>query len=187
MEPSSAPSRPSQRRTSYLLLAAGCVLLGLTAVIGINDNPPGIAVGLLGLFSLVLGLAFFFAKPGTRTPALQTLYWAPRALCIVFVLFISIFALDVFGETRGFWQTLAALGMHLIPTFILLLILWGSWRREWIGGVIFPALGILYIVTSWNKPFAHLSTFLLIAGPPVVTGALFWLNWCYRRALRDKN
>jgi hypothetical protein len=184
---SALPKEHGQRRTSYLLLAAGCVLLTVTAVMGINDNPPAIALGLLGALALVLGIVYFFAQPGQRKPALQLLYWAPRALCIVFALFIGMFALDVFGEVRGFWHILLALAIHLIPAFFLLIVLWASWRREWIGGVIFPLLGILYIVSSWNRPFAHLSTLLLIAGPPIVTGALFWLNWYYRRELRGKD
>ncbi|HLE60293.1 MAG TPA: hypothetical protein VI700_02045, partial [Thermoanaerobaculaceae bacterium] len=98
--------------------------------------------------------------------------------------FISIFAADVFGEGRGFWQTALALLMHLIPTFLIVAILVVSWRREWIGGILFIALGVLYIVWAWNRPFGIWSTFLMIAGPPVLTGALFLLNWRYRAELR---
>ncbi len=54
--------------------------------------------------------------------------WAPRILCLLFAGFISLFALDVFEENRGFWNTTLALLMHLIPTGILLLILALSWR-----------------------------------------------------------
>ena len=104
----------------------------------------------------------------------------------MFAFFISLFALDVFGETRGFWQTLLALAMHLIPTFLLLIVLWASWRREWIGGMLFPTLGIIYITWAWNKPFGHWSVLLLMAGPPVITGVLFLLNWYYRDELRGK-
>ena len=42
-------------------------------------------------------------------PIRLTLFWTPRVAGILFVLFLSIFALDVFGETRGFWETLLAL------------------------------------------------------------------------------
>ena len=164
----------------------GCLLFVVAWAMGINDNPPGIVALLLGLFAWVLGITYFFAKSGNRKPAHQLLFWAPRALCIVFALFISMFALDVFGETRGFWQTVLALTMHLIPTFLLLIVLWASWRREWIGGTLFPLLGIFYVVWAWNKPFAHGSVLLLMAGPPVVTGALFLLNWYYRDELRGK-
>jgi uncharacterized membrane protein HdeD (DUF308 family) len=183
---SALPKEHRQRRTSYLLFTAGCILLVVAFVMGTSDNPPAIVSMLLGLFALVLGIIYFFTKSGNRKPANQLLYWAPRALCIVFALFISMFALDVFGEGRGFWQTLLALTMHLIPTFLLLLILWVSWRREWIGGMLFPLLGVLYIVSAWNKPFGNWSVFLLIAGPPVVTGALFLLNWYRRGELRGK-
>jgi len=117
-------------------------------------------------------------------PAKRLLYWTPRVLCILFAAFISIFAADVFSEGRGFWQTALALLMHLIPTFFIVAVLIVSWRREWIGGILFILLGALYIVWAWNKPFAKWDVFLMIAGPPVLTGVLFLLNWQYRGELR---
>lgn len=183
---SALPKGHGQRRTSYFLFFAGCVLLALASVMGIADNPPAIGSMLLGSFALLLGIVYFFAKSGRRNPAYQLLYWTPRALCIVLMLFISMFALDVFGQGRGFWQTLVALTMHLIPTFLLLAVLWISWRREWIAAVLFPFLGAFYIVWAWNKPFGRWPTLLLIAGPLVLTGALFLLNWCLRNQLRER-
>ena len=117
-------------------------------------------------------------------PAKRLLYWTPRVLCILFAAFISIFAADVFGEGRGFWQTALALLMHLIPTFLIVAVLIVSWRREWIGGILLIMLGVLYVVWAWNKPFAKWYVFLMIAGPPVLVGALFLLNWRYRAELR---
>ena len=84
-------------------------------------------------------------------------------MCIVFTLFMSVFALDVFGEGQGFWQTLVALTMHLIPTFLLLVVLWVSWRREWIGGLLFALMGAFYVVWAWNRPFASWLVLLLSA------------------------
>jgi hypothetical protein len=187
MESGSAlPRKHGQRGTSYLLLGGGCILLVVAFIMGISDNPPAIASMLLGMFAMVLGAFYFFAKSSKRKPGQQLLYWAPRALCLMFALFISMFALDVFGEGGGLWQTLFALTMHLITTFLLLVIPWVSWHREWIAGVLFPVLGVLYIAWAWNKPFGRWSTFLLMAGPPVLTGALFLLNWYYRADLRGE-
>jgi hypothetical protein len=33
----------------------------------------------------------------------RMLFWTPRLLSILFAIFISLFALDVFGEGYGFW------------------------------------------------------------------------------------
>ncbi len=91
----------------------------------------------------------------------------------------------MFDEGKGFLDTTLALLMHLIPTFVLLAVLVISWRREWIAGIFFPLVGVVYVVWAWNAPFARLSTFLIMAGPLVFTGALFLLNWYYRRELRE--
>jgi hypothetical protein len=172
------------RRTGVLLLVAGGILLALAAIIGITDNVPGIVSMLAGLFAVALGIIYFFATSGRRTPGGQLLYWSPRALCIVYTMFLSMFAMDVFNEGGGFFNIAIALFMHLIPNFLLVALLVFSWRREWIAGSIFPVLGLLYIVWSWNKPFANAGTLALIAGPLFLTGALFLVNWFGRERLR---
>lgn len=109
------------------------------------------------------------------------LYWTPRVLCLLFAGFISLFALDVFGEHQGFWNTALALLMHLIPTAILLLILAVSWRWEWVGGVLFFALGAFYLIAFWGR--FHWSAYAIISGSLSILGALFLLNWKHRAAL----
>ena len=112
----------------------------------------------------------------------RLLFWTPRVLGILFAAFISIFALDVFGEGFGFWKTILALLMHLIPTGIILIALAMSWRWEWVGGIVFPALGVLYLFMFWGRfPW---SVYLVMSGPLVLVGVLFLLNWVYRQELR---
>jgi len=64
----------------------------------------------------------------------KILKWLPRVLMIIFIAFISIFALDVFGEYSGF-EFIVALLMHLIPSFILIIILVIAWKKETIISV----------------------------------------------------
>ena len=112
------------------------------------------------------------------------LFWTPRILCILFAAFLSLFALDVFGEGYGFWRTILALLIHLAPVGMLVLILVISWRWEWVGGVVFPVLGVLYIVSVWGRfPWA---VFVTISGPLFLLGILFLANWRYRAELRGR-
>ena len=117
-------------------------------------------------------------------PLNRVLYWAPRLLCILFAAFISIFAADVFGHGIGFWRTALALLIHLIPTFLVLAVLALSWRREWIGGILFVVLGLLYVAFAWNKPFFGWGVLLGISGPLFLTGVLFLLDWRARAKMR---
>ncbi|MHC1769401.1 MAG: hypothetical protein AB9869_34810 [Verrucomicrobiia bacterium] len=119
------------------------------------------------------------------TTAKRLLFWIPRILCLVFAAFISIFALDVFGEGLGFWRTSLALLMHLIPTFLILIVLAVSWRWEWVGAILFTALALLYLFTSWGQ--LHWSAYVVISGPLCLLGVLFLLNWVWRAELRYKS
>ena len=103
------------------------------------------------------------------------LLWTARSITIAFALFISIFALDVFEENRGFWLTTGALLIHLIPTFLVLLILWLSWNRSWIASVFYLALAISYIIWAYGR--FTFSTYLFISGPLLLVSALFTLGW----------
>ena len=98
-----------------------------------------------------------------KKSARRLLFWTPRVLCILFALFISLFALDVFGEGYGFWETLWALLVHLVPTF--------AWRWEWVGGILLIALGLFYIILAGSR--VDWGATLLIAGPLFLVGVLF--------------
>jgi hypothetical protein len=113
----------------------------------------------------------------------RSLFWTPRVLCILFALFVSLFALDVFGEGYGPLETLVALMMHLIPTGVILAVLIVSWRWEWVGAVLFSALGILYIALFWEP--SSWPAYLMISGPLFLLGLLFLVNWVWRRELRS--
>src|SRR5262249_39770619 len=106
----------------------------------------------------------------------RSLFWTPRVLGVLFAAFLSLFALDVFGEGYGFWGTILALVMHLIPTLVLLIVLAIAWRWEAVGGILFIALGAWYLIASWG----HVSWALVISGPLVLTGGLFLADWVYR-------
>jgi len=113
----------------------------------------------------------------------RLLVWAPRVLCIGFIVFVSLFALDVFGEGQGFWRTILALLMHLIPTAILVVGLVVSWRWEWVGGIFFTGTGFLYLTWAWG----HYIPILGISGPLFLVGVLFLVNWLKRAELRAKS
>jgi len=113
-----------------------------------------------------------------KTPLKRFLFWTPRILCLLFAGLISLFALEVFEDHHGFWNTTLALLMHLIPTGILLLILAVSWRWEWVGGLTFPALGAIYLVAFWGR--FHWSAYAIISGSLFLLGGLFLLSWSQR-------
>ena len=98
------------------------------------------------------------------------LYWLPRILGILFTIFISIFALDAFGEGIPFLKAVVGFLIHLIPTYIVIAVLLIAWKRELVGGILFILVGASYLGCAH---IPHWTAFLLIGGPPVLTGLLF--------------
>jgi len=117
-----------------------------------------------------------------KTSTKRFLFWTPRILGLLFAGLISLFALDVFEQNQGFWNTTLALLLHLIPTAILLILLAVSWRWEWIAGLAFPALGAYYLVAFWGR--FHWSAYAIISGSLFLLGCLFLLSWTKRAELR---
>ena len=112
----------------------------------------------------------------------RLLFWGPRGLTILFILFLGLFALDVFGEGYTFSETIVALFMHLIPNMILAIILVLAWKWEWIGAALFAALGLFYIFWSWGR--FHISVYFVISGPLFLVALLFWIGWKHRAEIR---
>ena len=119
-----------------------------------------------------------------NTSIKRVLFWTPRILCILFAMFLSLFAFDVFGEGHGFWETILALLIHLVPVYIVVIVLVIAWRWEWVGAILFTALAVFYVVWAWGR--FHWSAYLGISGPLVLLGVLFLFNWIYRAQLRTR-
>lgn len=119
-----------------------------------------------------------------NTSTKRVLFWTPRVLGILFAMFLSMFALDVFGESHGFGETILALLIHLVPTYIVVIALVFAWRWEWIGAILFNALAVFYVAWAWGR--FPLIAYLSISGPLVLVGVLFLFNWIYRAQLRTR-
>lgn len=106
-------------------------------------------------------------------------YWTPRVASILFVIFLALFSLDVFSESKGLWETLGALFIHNIPALLMLAFAIIAWKYEIVGGVAFILAGIIYIFFVFQNPFEwyHLTWILQIAGPAFLIGALYLWGW----------
>lgn len=74
--------------------------------------------------------------------SVKVFHWLPRIICILSILFLSLFAADAFAPGLTIWQQLVAFIIHLIPSFILLAFLIIAWKWEYIGGIIFIIIGL---------------------------------------------
>lgn len=113
----------------------------------------------------------------------RIIYWLPRALCIVAILFVSMFALDSFQPGRSIWEQLQAFAMHLIPSFILTIFLVIAWKWELIGGILFLliGLGLSPVIYMHNfrmngSVWMSLSVLGMITLPFIIVGILFILG-----------
>jgi hypothetical protein len=112
----------------------------------------------------------------------RALFWTPRALSILFIAFLSLFALDVFDGRHSFREMMLAFLIHQIPVFVLIISLILAWRWEWIGAVLFGAAGLFYIVwvlfiQTHMPPAMRPGVILMIAGPVLAISGLFLANW----------
>ena len=116
------------------------------------------------------------------------IYWSPRILGLLFVLFLMMFSLDVFGEGLSVSQVIIGLFIHNIPALFLLIILIISWKYDIVGGVVFILAGLLYILMLALNPrfeWYMISWSIIIAGPAFLVGFLFILNWQKKRLHKE--
>jgi hypothetical protein len=112
------------------------------------------------------------------------IYWAPRVLSILFIIFLSLFSLDVISPGLAAKEIIIGLFMHNIPSLVLLILLIISWKYEIVGGIAFLLAGILYIVFASHAAitwYRALSWSLIIAGPAFFIGILFMINWVKKK------
>ena len=111
----------------------------------------------------------------------KVLYWLPRILSIGFILFLSLFALDVFREYSG-WKIIPALFIHLLPSLILLVLIIIAWKHDLVGVAVFFIAAISYVlIAGFHR---HWSWYASISGPSVIIGILFLISWFQTRKLK---
>ena len=104
----------------------------------------------------------------------KILYWAPRALGILFIAFLGIFALDAFSGDSPWYEKIIGFFIHLLPNLVLTFFLVLAWKRYLIGGLFFIFGGIFYILFFWG--IMNFWAYLLISGPAFLVGTLFILD-----------
>jgi len=115
------------------------------------------------------------------------LYWTPRIISILFILFLALFSLDIFGNNYTFWETVLGLFMHNIPSLVLLIILIISWKHELVGAIGFFLGGLLYMFLTLSQiiktgfQWYYLAWIIQISGIAFVIGFLWFLNWKRKR------
>ena len=120
----------------------------------------------------------------------KILYWTPRVLCILAILFVSLFALDSFDPKLTFWQQIGGFIIHLIPSFILTAILVVAWKWELVGGIIIAAIGIVFTPFIYTHNYQmnqsvwmSIGIIATITFPFIVVGVLFILSHFMRRKM----
>ena len=115
--------------------------------------------------------------------SLKVLHWLPRVICILAILFVSMFALDAFSPNLTIWQQIGAFIIHLIPSFILLIVLLIAWKWERVVGILFIiiGLGLSPFVFFHNYRMNHsiwmsLVVISVITLPFVIVGILFLIS-----------
>jgi hypothetical protein len=116
--------------------------------------------------------------------SVRVFHWFPRIICILAILFISVFALDAFAPGLTIWQQIAGFFIHLIPSFILTVIFIIAWKWELFGGILIAVTGIVMspLVFNLNHNRNHFSfsqsliNVLIITFPFIVVGVLFILS-----------
>lgn len=113
----------------------------------------------------------------------KLIYWTPRILSIIFILFLALMSLDIFDGNYGFWGTILGLFMHNIPVLILIGVLIVAWKYEIVGGIAFILGGLLYIAMLIYSAIVNqfewymIAWALQISGIAFAVGILFLLNW----------
>ena len=96
------------------------------------------------------------------------IYYLPRVLSALIVIFFGLFILEAFGAEFDFGGMLS----HLSLTFIVFVVAVVAWRQPKVGGWLFMVLAIFF--AFFFHPFIWNG--LVLGGVPALAGLLFLLE-----------
>lgn len=123
--------------------------------------------------------------------SISVFHWLPRIICILAILFVSMFALDAFDPRLTIWQQIGNFLIHLIPSFILLTLLIVAWNWEFIGGIIFSVIGIglspfvffLNLNPNHLSVLQSLSIIMMVTIPFALIGVFFIMSYIKKKKM----
>jgi hypothetical protein len=101
----------------------------------------------------------------------KILYWTPRILMILALLFMLMFSFDVFEGNETFIRKLGGFFIHNIPVLVLGALLAVAWFRELEGGILITAAAI-YACIRFHS-FTTNKGSLIIFIPFILAAVLF--------------
>jgi hypothetical protein len=104
----------------------------------------------------------------------KILYWLPRILTILAILFMSMFSFDAFDGNESFATKMLGFLIHNIPVFVLIAILILAWKSEIAGGTLFILASISG--TIFFHSFSGNPASLIVMAPFLIAGLLFILH-----------
>jgi hypothetical protein len=118
-------------------------------------------------------------------------YWTPRAITILAILFVSLFAFDSFSQSNTFWQNAGAFLIHLAPVYFMISLLIIAWKWELVGGIIMTIAAIAWTVfvlminlQRTGSVGKSILAIIPIALPFLLSGILFIISY-YRKKSRQ--
>lgn len=119
--------------------------------------------------------------------------WSAKIIAILGILVVSLFALDSFDPKLTFNQQLIAFAIHLIPTFILTVLLIIAWKWPKWGGIIYVTVGSILSLPIFilNYKMNHsilfsLEVLLIITFPFILSGILFIMSDYQKRKITEE-
>ena len=106
--------------------------------------------------------------------ALKVLYWFPRILMILAILFMIMFSFDVFGGNEPFGKQLLGFLAHNIPAIVLIISLVFAWKYEIAGGIVILVLSVALMIVF--KTFSGNAGSLILISPFFISGLMFILH-----------
>ncbi len=102
----------------------------------------------------------------------QILFWIPRGFMVIYILFISLFALDAFESQYTIWEKAIGFMIHISPSVLLAVILVFSWKKPAVGAVGFLVMSIFFTILV-HGPSAGIGFYILVT--PALIGSLLFL------------
>ena len=161
------------------------------------DEPAGTVVLNLFLISIPLillfgsiGLILFSLRQKTlegeiKPPLSKIIYYTPRIAGLLMIIFVSLFALDVFVPGIPFWKQVLGFVVHAAPAIILAILMIFAWKRPVIGFVIFGLAAVFFLRFVFDQDFGP-GNFLMFVGPLAIISAMFWMNWKWGELIQLK-